>query len=306
MLPSQIRQISKIKNKVENNFNTIVSRVKCPSSYVNFVLESKLSYEDPWDSFFDESSVERCIDKMLSTESLGIKEDLDSISDYDKIKVDEFKSGIELKNNQIHVDLVWHDNIDQVKSNHEIALKVLDNVSRKLEAKNQLDDYLNIFKQQESEQILERIKVDPKDFNKYIWIPHRPVIKTDEQSTTKMRPVFNCSLKTKGSPSLNEASYVGINLMGDMLELLMHFRTNKFVFLGDLRKAFLMIKLKSIRDKNRFCFFMKDGDELICYRYTTIIFGYNASPFILNYVIKHFANFFPNDECSEMIRIFFL
>ena len=30
LFPSQIRQISKIKNKVENNFNTIVSRVNCP------------------------------------------------------------------------------------------------------------------------------------------------------------------------------------------------------------------------------------------------------------------------------------
>ena len=127
----------------------------------------------------------------------------------------------------------------------------------KLEASGQQEDYLNIFKQQEAEHIIEKISVHPRDYHKYLWIPHRPVFKTDEQASTKIRPVFNCSLKTKGCPSINEASYGGINIMSDMLELLMLFRTNKYVFLGDLRKAFLMIKLKSIRYMNHFCFFVK-------------------------------------------------
>ena len=157
-----------------------------------------------------------------------------------------------------------------------------------------------------SEGVLEEIQVNPADFQNYIWIPHRPVFKTDEQATTKMRPVFNCSLKSrKGTPSLNEASYAGINLMGDMLELIMLFRTNRYVYLADIRKAFLMIKLKYLVDKNRFCFFMKEGDRLICYRFTTLLFGLNASPFILNYVLKHHASLYPDDECSWMLKNFF-
>ena len=183
---------------------------------------------------------------MLSCESLGIDENIDEISDYDKVKIEQFKKGIQIIDNQIHVDLVWHDSIDQVPSNHEVALKVLNRVSNKLQESGQFEDYYDIFKQQKAEQIIEEFHCDPKDFHKYKWIPHRPVFKTDEQCTTKIRPVFNCSLKTGGHPSINEASYAGINLMADMLELLMLFRTNKHVLLGDLRKAFLMIKLKGV------------------------------------------------------------
>ena len=111
------------------------------------------------------------------------------------------------------------------------------------------------FKQQEEEGIIERFEVKPQNFSDYIWIPHRPVIKSEQQVTTKIRPVFNCSLKTQGRCSLNEAAYPGINLLTDMLDLLLMFRSNKHVMLADIRKAFLMIKLSHEKDRSRFCFF---------------------------------------------------
>ena len=141
-------------------------------------------------------------------------------------------------------------------SNANVALNVMDRVQKNLNNKELYDEYVDQFKNFEKEGVIEKIEVDPRNFNKYIWIPHRPVFKTDEQSTTKMRPVFNASLKTKkGAPSLNEASYCGINLMKDMSELLMLFRTNHYVYLSDIHKAFLMIKLKKVEDRSRFCFF---------------------------------------------------
>ena len=41
---------------------------------------------------------------------------------------------------------------------------------------------------------------------------------------------------------------------------------------------------------------------MIAFKYTTLIFGYNASPFILNYVLNHHANAFPADPCTEMLK----
>ena len=245
---------------------------------------------------------------MLSCDSLGIDESSENLSDYDQTRIQQFRDSIELINGEYHVELVFPDNIEQVQSNAGVAINVADRVYKNLSSKGQYDDYVNIFKAFESEKIVERIEVSPKDFNNYIWIPHRPVFKTDEQSTTRMRPVFNASLKTKrGTPSLNEATYCGVNLMQDMCQLLMRFRTNQFVYLSDIRKAFLMIKLKKDKDRNRFCFFVREGDKLICYRFTTIIFGLNSSPFILNYVIQYHASLFPQDECTEMLKnIFFV
>ena len=103
--------------------------------------------------------------------------------------------------------------------------------------------------------------------------------------------MFNCSLKTGDRPSLNEAAFAGINLMGDIVQLSLYFRTNDIIMLSDIKQAFLQIKLAKEEDKNRFCFFMKEGERLVAYRYKTIIFGFNASPFILNYVIRHHADF---------------
>lgn len=46
---------------------------------------------------------------------------------------------------------------------------------------------------QEDEGISERIQVDPRHFTHYTQIPHRPVVKMNDQSSTKIRLVFNCA-----------------------------------------------------------------------------------------------------------------
>ena len=47
---------------------------------------------------------------------------------------------------------------------------------------------------------------------------------------------------------------------------------------------------------------MKEGNWLVCFRYTTRILGFNASPFILNFIIKHHARTFPADNCTDMLK----
>ena len=121
-----------------------------------------------------------------------------------------------------------------------------------------------------------------------LMIPHCPVIKTDTNMTTKIRPVFNCSLKTNKAPFLNEAVYAGVNLMKDIIKLSIYFRSNKYTMLSDIKQAFLQIRLARETDNNRFCFFLHDEDRLVTYHYKIIV-GFNASPFILNYVLKYHA-----------------
>ena len=74
--------------------------------------------------------------------------------------------------------------------------------------------------------------------------------------------------------------------MKDIVKLSIYFRPNKYTMLSDVKQAFLQIRLSREIDKNRFCFVMSDGDRLVTHRYETIIFGFNASPFILNYCFK--------------------
>ena len=157
------------------------------------------------------------------------------------------------------VELPWYkDKISLVSSNHFVALKVLDRTIDLLKRKGLVNKYQEVFDKQLEDGIIEEVKVNLSDYDNHFWIPHRPVIRTEEQVTTKIRPVFNCSLKTdKALPSLNEAAYPGIDLMGSILNLLFYFRTNKIVMLSNIKQAFLSVKLKNEVDKNRFCFFWK-------------------------------------------------
>ena len=119
-----------------------------------------------------------------------------------------------------------------------------------------------------AEDIIEEVRINPQQYSDFIFIPHRPVFKNEAQVTTRVRPVFNCSLQIKENlPSLNQAAYTGIDMLNSIFKVLLQFRSNQIVLLSDIRKAFLMIRLRYEADKNRFCFFWMDGDTLNVYRF---------------------------------------
>lgn len=120
----------KIKNKDLHNYHAIVSKYStCSDIRVNFVMNPIKSYPDPLAEIFDESQVERNLEKMFDVDSLGISSEDEATCNYDKSKIMEFENSIEFKNNAYHVKLPWHDDkIKSVPSNHRIALSVLNGV----------------------------------------------------------------------------------------------------------------------------------------------------------------------------------
>ena len=269
------------------------------ASSVNFVMNPVSSYFSPISAVFDNCDVEQGLENLYSLENIGIKDS--KISSYDDVQIEKFNRGIEFKDGKYHVDLPWHEDvIESVPSNYEIAIAVAHKVDEKLTRLGKNKEYLQVFEKQLEEGIIEPIlDLDPN--HKHVWIPHRPVIRDSGLVSTKIRPVFNCSLKTKDGPSLNEAAYPGVDLMSNLLNLLLQFRTENKVLLADIRQAFLQIRLKSIKDKNRFSFFIKKDGKLVPFRYTTIVFGFVSSPFILNYIVKLHAKRYFNDLCTEAL-----
>ena len=270
---------------------------------VNLVMDPLKSYFNPLESILDDSEVDNGLEYLFSLESLGIKRNEKELVNFEQEQIDKFEKGISFQDGYYNVELPWYpDKVNLVPSNQFVALKVLDRTMQFLQNKDLTEKYQEVFEKQLADGIIEEIKVDPSNYDQYVWIPHRPVIRTEAQVTTKIRPVFNCSLKTnKNLPSLNEAAYPGIDLMGSILKLLLYFRTNDLVMVSDVKQAFLMVKLKKEEDKNRFCFFWKKDNKLITYRYRSIVFGYTSSPFILNYVMKYHSKQYPDDKCKEIL-----
>ena len=299
--PMSVEQLQSNAEETSVNSSGSSSEADMLQSSVNFVMSPTKSYFSPLESLFPDSSVEQGLEAMFNLDSLGHNEQIEC--DFDRQMIDKFEQGISLQDGKYHVELPWkEDVIDKVPSNHKVALSVLDKVVKDLDKKGMLSTYLEVFKQQQADGIIKEFNVHPDDYHKFIWIPHRPVVKTEANTTTKVRPVFNCSLKTNKLPSLNEAAYAGINLLKDIVQLSLKFRSNKFTMVSDIKQAFLQIKLAKEDDKNRFCFFMRDGDRVISYRYETIIFGFNSSPFILNYVLKHHVEQYAGDAFSKILR----
>ncbi|GFY19464.1 integrase catalytic domain-containing protein [Trichonephila clavipes] len=116
----------------------------------------------------------------------------------------------------------------------------------KLKCGNFFDDYQNDFREWESMNIIERVS-DIELNNKCHYLPHRPVIKLNSQ-TTKVRPVFDASASQRGKLSLNECLHKGINLLEKIPDILDRFRMFPIGISTDIEKAFLML---SVAPKDR-------------------------------------------------------
>ena len=246
-------------------------------------MHPKPNHFTPMHDIFPDSNVEQGIENLFSLESIGICDP--SSSNYDEAHINDFKKSIELVNGNYYIDIPWHEDIlKKVPSNFKLAKLVAQKVSHKNADLDQA--YFDTFMEQKNLGIIEEIP-PPKNPDNSKWIPHRPIIKADPLVNTKIRPVFNCSLKVKGLPSLNEAAYLGTDLLNNMFSLLNYFRTNDFVLTADIKKAFLNIRLRRAYDKNCFSFVVFHDNKFHYFRYNTIIFGFISSPFILNYILHH-------------------
>lgn len=117
--------------------------------------------------------------------------------------------------------------------------------------------------------------------------PHRDVVKNS--ATTKIRPVFNASPHTKGSPSLNECLVKGPNFLELIPTILTRFRMKQLAVTADIKQAFFQISIfESDRNYLRLLW-VEDGDstKLKIYRHCRVVFGLTCSPFLLSAILKH-------------------
>ena len=287
---SQLSEKYRTKNeKVDSSIN---------SSFVNFVLNPIKTRFDPVGSIVSDSLVDDRLDDLFKVESLGITDN----SQYDQHYLNEFDSNLSFENGKYEVKLPWTNNITNVKSNFDISKQILNRVIDKLIRDDLYSEYDAVLQQQLNDDIIEPIDLNKISYEDHVWIPHRPVIKQQDNVTTKLRIVLNCSLKIGNSPSLNEAAYPGIDLLSNMMELLIKIRNNKYFVMSDIKQAFLMIKIKTESDRNKFSILWKDTEgNLVGYRYKSIVFGFISSPFILNHVIKYHISKYDCDHVFQIL-----
>lgn len=106
-------------------------------------------------------------------------------------------------------------------------------------------------------------------------------------STTRIRPVFDASARSKDSPSLNQCLETGPNLIELIPAMLHRFRERKIGVSADNEKAFLQISVApSDRNVLRFLWWDAQG-EIENYRHRRVVFGVPSSPFLLGATIEY-------------------
>ena len=131
--------------------------------------------------------------------------------------------------------------------------------------------------------ILERA---PENEKKKWYLSHFAVIKPDKE-TTKTRIVFDASAAQNGI-SLNDIIHQGLKLQRDLVNVLMRFRRYPVVIIGDISEMYLQVKVKG-EDRSLFRFLWRYLDEKkspVIHEFTSIMFGMNAAPFAVQYVVR--------------------
>ncbi|GFV98103.1 transposable element Tcb2 transposase [Trichonephila clavipes] len=180
----------------------------------------------------------------------------------------------------------------------EITKKLIDSMLRRLEAVlkanglfTKLKEYQEVFNQWGNDGIIEEInpdEIDTKGLGVH-YLPHRAVFK--DNSTTKVRPVFDGFAKTKNSVSINDCLEKGPNLIEMIPAILNRFGWGEIGVISNIKQAFLQIALNEVdRDVLHFIWWREgDSHNTVYYRHCRVVFGISCSPFllaaILNYVL---------------------
>lgn len=241
--------------------------------------------------------LDKNVQKLWDLETLGI-------TDSDEVH-EEFVDNISFNGVRYSVKLPWKEGHDNLPRNYATSLSRLKGQVKKLRKEpNLLDEYDAVIKEQLNSGVVEKV-AQLEQADKVHYLPHLAVVRK-EASTTKLRIVYDASARENGKgTSLNDCLHVGPSLNPLLFDILVRFREKKVVLIGDIEKAFLNIEVaENDRDCLRFLWLANAHDpnsEVLVYRFCRVVFGLNASPFLLNATLRHHVSKY-NEEDPEFVR----
>lgn len=120
--------------------------------------------------------------------------------------------------------------------------------------------------------------------NKY-FLPHHCVIR-ESSSTTKLRVVFDASMKSSTNFSLNDITLKGYRVQPEIVDILCRFRSFKYVLIVDIEKMYRQIKVDpSQLFLQNILWRDNPNHNLQCIELQTVTYGTKAAPFLATRVL---------------------
>ncbi|XP_048577132.1 uncharacterized protein LOC125559150 [Nematostella vectensis] len=246
------------------------------------IVQSNLLVQDR--SAEQSDSLESEIARLWDLETLGFRET--------QGVQEEFLDNICFNGERYSVKLPWKVNHRSLPTNYENSLGRLHGTMKKLRQEPEvLDQYEAVIKGQLESGVIEPVHA-LEDGNKIHYLPHRAVVRRNVATSTPVRVIYDASAKTgKRGLSLNDCLHVGPSLNPLLFNVLLRFRLHRVALIADIEKAFLNIEVDpGDRDCLRFLFPedpRREDSVIKVYRFCRVVFGLNASPFLLNGTLRH-------------------
>ena len=180
--------------------------------------------------------------------------------------------------------LPWRGDHPPLPSHKNGSLRRLTSLVRKLERQDLTNKYSEVIEEQNAAGVVE--SAEKSAVGREFYIPHKPVVRTEAEST-KLRVDYYASARAyDGAPSLNDCLYDGPPLQNELRDVLVRGRFNPLAVTGDIQKAFLQVRVREDdRDAMRFHWRRNEQSEVETLRFTRALFGLASSPFLLAGVI---------------------
>lgn len=138
--------------------------------------------------------------------------------------------------------LPWNGDRSNLPNNVKGSLQQLHLLTHKLDQSGQREEYDSIISEQKEQGVVEIAERPAQGVEFYI--PHKPVVRENAEST-KMQIVYDASARVKPSAlSLNDCLNAGPPLQNKLWDVLVRQWSYPIAVAGDLKKAFLPVRIR--------------------------------------------------------------
>ncbi|XP_056645826.1 uncharacterized protein LOC130451050 [Diorhabda sublineata] len=163
--------------------------------------------------------------------------------------------------------------------------------------------YTDFIQEYETLGHMTKLTIQP-DGIKY-FLQHHGILK-EMSTTTRLRVVFDGNCKTSTGWSLNDLQYIGPKVQNDIINILLRFRTYKFVVSADISKMYRQILIdREHRPLQQILWRDNPKSNFCTYHLNTVTYGTRSAPYLAIKCIKtlaeHNMNQYPK-ACETILK----
>ncbi|XP_011882138.1 PREDICTED: uncharacterized protein LOC105569894, partial [Vollenhovia emeryi] len=188
------------------------------------------------------------------------------------------------------VRLPFRDNKKQLGDSREIALRRLSYLERKFKTNQEFYNQYSSFMREYIKLNHMSIVNSESTIMNPTYLPHHGVLH-ESSLTTKLRVVFDGSVRTTAGISLNDTVMIGARLQDNLIDIMLRFRLHAIAITADLKKMYRQILVhEADRDYQRILWRSSVGEPIREFRLNTVTYGLSCAPFLAVRCVRHLAS----------------